>query len=748
MKQHPFYSWGKFVSNKKSRWVTLLVWVLLTVVLSFAFPSVNKVENNQAQNLPNSSMSQKADRLIKKEFPSDSGNPLLIVWNRKEGLNPTDYQNIQNLYKELKNNPLNNQLTLPSFDLMPLQALAQGASKDGTTIITPVLFDKKAGDEVLQENIKKLKKLINNQIDHSPIDRKLTDSGLHIRFSGPVGIQTDAVSLFSQADIKLLISTVVLVLVFLIILYRSPIMALVPLIVVGFSYGVISPLLGILGDKGIITVDAQAVSIMTVLLFGAGTDYCLFLISRYREFLLKEEDKFKALQMAMKESSGAITMSALTVVIGLGTLLLAQYGAFHRFAVPFSFAVLIMGIAAITILPAILAILGRVSFYPFIPRTEKMDAERAMRKVKPLKKKQSRININQKIGKLVTRKPWTIILVSIFLLGGLALFVPRVQYTYDLLQSFPKDMPSREGFDLISEHYSSGLLAPVKVVVDTENKNIPVKKELESLPYVKEVTEPIAGKYKNTLQLYEVSLVDNPYSIKGMNRIPQLENKIKNLLKQYEIKNVQKHYWIGGETVTNLDTKNTTERDQSIIIPVMIGLIALLLLTYLRSITAMIYLILTVILSYFSALGAGWLILHYGLGATAIQGSIPLYSFVFLVALGEDYNIFMVSEIWKNRKKQNHQDAVSNGVAKTGAVISSAGLILAGTFLVLATLPIQVLVQFGIVTCVGVLIDTFIVRPLLVPAITTVLGRFAYWPGALWKTDIENSKIGESLGED
>lgn len=172
----------------------------------------------------------------------------------------------------------------------------------------------------------------------------------------------------------------------------------------------------------------------------------------------------------------------------------------------------------------------------------------------------------------------------------------------------------------------------------------------------------------------------------------------------------------------------------------MISIIALLLLVYLRSIVAMIYLIVTVVLSFFSALGAGWLLLHYGMDAPSIQGAIPLYAFVFLVALGEDYNIFMVSEIWKNKRSQPHLEAVKNGVVQTGSVITSAGLILAGTFAVLATLPIQVLVQFGIVTAIGVLLDTFIVRPLLVPAITVVLGRFTFWPSKLWKKK-ERTKV-------
>ncbi len=733
--KNPWYLYGTFVGGLKTRWITLVIWVLLTIVLSFTWPAINSVEDDTAADLPDSSMSQQADRLIKKEFPNDAGIPVLIVWHKDNKLNNQDYQVIQTVYKQLKDKPLTKQSTLPPFDTIPEQALSQSASKNGTTLVTPIFFDKNAGTETLQGNMDELKKIVKSTLNEDPFKRKLSDSGLHVRLSGPVGIQTDAVSLFSQADVKLLIATVLLVLVLLILLYRSPVLAVLPLIVVGFAYGIISPTLGFLADKGWITADAQGVSIMTVLLFGAGTDYCLFLISRYREFLLHEKNTFKALQLAMKESGGAISMSALTVVIGLGTLLLAHFGSFHRFAVPFSLAVLLMGIAALTLLPALLAIFGRAAFYPFIPRTNEMTDEWAKKKGKTIKLRKSQGVFSKALGRLVTRRPWTVIITTLILLGGLAAVVPRIQYTYDLLESFPKDMPSREGFDLISDHFSPGGLAPIQIVVDTNGKDISLKKELEQLSFVAEVTEPVQGKYNHQLQMYEVSLAENPYSIKALSRIPELRSHLKKTLTNASVQDTENHVWIGGETASLYDTKVITERDESVIIPVMICIISLLLLVYLRSIIAMIYLILTVVLSYFSALGAGWLILHFGLGAPAIQGAIPLYAFVFLVALGEDYNIFMVSEIWKKKQTQTHLDAVAGGVVQTGSVITSAGLILAGTFAVLATLPIQVLVQFGIVTAIGVLLDTFIVRPLLVPAITAVLGRFAFWPGKLWKKD-------------
>ncbi|PFC59174.1 hypothetical protein CN266_27320 [Bacillus cereus] len=741
MKKHPLHMLGRLVAGRNTQWITLSVWVLITLLLSFTLPQVNSTKEPNPKNLPETAMSQQAEALMKKEFPNNAGNPLLVVWYRDGGLQSQDYKLIQDVYKELKASPLKEQSTLPPFDTIPEQVLLKSASKDGTSFVTPVFFNKSAGTDILKGNLEEFRKIVNSKVDEDPFKQKISESGLHVRLSGPVGIQTDAVSLFSQADVKLLVATVLLVLVLLILLYRSPILAILPILVVGFAYGIISPTLGFLADHGWIKVDAQAISIMTVLLFGAGTDYCLFLISRYREYLLEEESKYKALQLAIKASGGAIIMSALTVVLGLGTLLLAHYGAFHRFAVPFSVAVFIMGIAALTILPALLLIFGRIAFFPFIPRTTSMNEEFARKKKRAVKVGKSKGSFSKKLGDVVVRRPWTIIMLTVFVLGGLASFVPRIQYTYDLLESFPKDMPSHEGFTLISDHFSAGELAPVKVVVDTKGKELPIKQELEKFSFINTVKEPKEGKENKQIQMYEVSLAENPYSIEALDQIPKLKSNVEKVLKDAGISNAEEQLWIGGETASLYDTKQITERDESVIIPVMISIIALLLLVYLRSVVAMIYLIVTVVLSFFSALGAGWILLHYGMGAPAIQGAIPLYAFVFLVALGEDYNIFMVSEIWKNRKTQNHLDAVKNGVIQTGSVITSAGLILAGTFAVLGTLPIQVLVQFGIVTAIGVLLDTFIVRPLLVPAITVVLGRFAFWPGKLSRKSEEIQKV-------
>lgn len=726
---------GNLVGNKYSRWVTLIVWILIVGILSMSFPQINSVDNYSGSDLPEDVMSEQANAIIEEQFPSDSGLPLLIVWYKEAGLGIEDIQGIQKLYKELANNPLEGQTTLPPFGDLPPEALFASVSENGSSIVTPVFFEETLDAEVVKENFAKIKEITEEAIGENPYDTNLEDDVLHARFSGPAGISVDATDLFMQADVKLLIATVILILVLLIVIYRSPILAITPIIVVGIAYGAISPLLGWFAENGWINKDAQAASIMTVLLFGAGTDYCLFLITRYRDKLLEVENKYLALSLAMKESGGAILMSALTVFIGLATLGLADFGAFERFAVPFSFAIFIMGIAALTVLPAILALMGRAAFFPFVPRTEEMERKRAEKKNKPYKEPKPKHPIMSKIGTFVTNKPWLVIIVTLVVLGGLALTSTQIKYNYDLLSSFPEDMPSREGFDIIAENFTPGELAPVKILVDTKGEEINLTSQIESLSYIDLVNEPVTSEKDSNIQYYEADLNVNPYSNEAMDLIPTLKEDMKTMLTDAGVENADESYWIGGETSSQVDKKTVQERDESIIQPVMVVIIALLLLVYLRSIAATIYLVGTVLISFFAALGLGWLVLTNFFGAESIASALPLYSFVFLIALGEDYNIFMISEVWNNRKTQSIKEAVKNGVTQTGSVITSAGLILAGTFAVLATLPIQLLVQFGVITALGVLIDTFIVRPLLVPAITVVLGRYAFWPGKLFKKE-------------
>ncbi|SDJ85411.1 MMPL family transporter [Sediminibacillus albus] len=732
-------------ARSKSRWMTLAVWLLLVALLSSIWPQVNDQEAGSNNLLPAEAMSVEAARLAEEQFPDDSGVPLLLVWYRDGGLTNADIQVVQDLYGELKKLPLAHQSMVPDFADMPIQALQESTSEDSMALTTPVFFEDNSSTEELQNSLEALERKLANLTEENVLGRNLSEQGLHLRFTGPAGIQTDTTELFSQADITLLIATVLLVLVLLIVLYRSPILAVVPLIGVGFAYGLLSPLLGFMAREEWIVVDAQAVSIMTVLLFGAGTDYCLFLVSRYRDELHLEPNKYKALQLAIANSGGAIMMSALTTAVGLLTLSLAQYASYDRFAVPFSLAIVIMCVAVLTLLPAILALFGRMAFFPFIPRTEKMADDLEKKKGKPVRQQNSRSRFSRAAGRLVIEKPWPIIISCIIFLGGLAALVPKIDYTYGVLDSFPEDMPSREGFSIIAEHYPEGEIAPVQLIIDTRGEKIDLKNALSSLGHVESVSEPEAGVKDPNFVQYTVTLAIDPYSTEAVETIPELKAAAVAAvaaLKQAGANRAEEQVWLGGETAGLYDTEEITSRDQNIIIPVILVIIAALLLVYLRSVTAMAYLLLTVVLSFLSALGLGWLLIHYLMGEAAMQGLIPLYAFVFLVALGGDYNIFMISSIWRNRKRMPLKQAIAEGVGETSSVITSAGLILAGTFSVLAVMPMQVLVQFGAVTAIGVLLDTFIVRPLLVPAITTVLGKYAFWPGALWKKEATDKEKG------
>ncbi|WNR43207.1 MMPL family transporter [Paenibacillus roseipurpureus] len=727
MHENPLFSkLGGLVAGRRSKWVTLAVWILLTGILSVFLPNVNSQENNAAQQLPNDAWSMEAAALMKEHFPNNEGVPALVVWYRNTGLTDADLAGVQKVAKQLTEAPLAAQKGVPPLHQMPVPALKAMVAKDGKLLVLPISFIEGTETDILQESMKKLEEVTVSQLGSDPFESPLDQEGLHARITGPVGIQTDATALFKGADFALLMATVLLVLLLLILLYRSPILAIIPLIGVGFAYGIISPILGFLAKQGWITVDAQAISIMTVLLFGAGTDYCLFFVARYRQALLAEKDKYDALRVSFGGSTGAIGMSGLTVIVSLLGLLFAHYGSNHRFAIPFSVAILIMAIASLTLVPALLAIIGRVSFFPFIPLTPDMRAEKEARKGKRIREQKPVSAMNAALGRIVTEKPKSVLVISLLILISLAAFAPQIKFTYNILESFPSSMPSREGFSLLSEHVSPGSLAPVKVVVNTEGKQVDIPGALMKLPYVESVSKPEDSQKDVKYKAFQLIFKQDPYDLEVINHIPEIHSTADSALSAVGVAAPQ--VWVGGETATQYDTKTVVERDTKIVIPVVIGVIAILLLLYLRSIVATLYLIATVLLSYFSALGAGWLILHYFMDTTAIQGLIPLYAFVFLVALGEDYNIFMISSIWQERNRLKLKDAIRLGVSSTSSVITSAGLILAGTFAVLASLPIQVLVQFGVICAIGVLLDTFIVRPFLVPSITMLLGQAVFWP--------------------
>lgn len=734
-----FGKWGSLVAGPKTKWITLVLWIVLVSVLSIILPAVSKEKTNNPKQIPNASPSVQAQHIQKQFWPKQSGMTALIVWYRNGGLTSQDLRDIQRNDQNLSQHPLPCQTEVAHLNRLPLSVLKSMESKDGTTFVESVLLQSNTPDAVAQKNVKTIQEKITRITNHeaSLTSKTLNPSspGLQVRVTGPAGIAADTLSLFANVDVTLLMATVLLVLILLLLLYRSPLLAIIPLIGVGFTYGAISPILGWLTSSGKIVVDDESISIMTVLLFGAGTDYCLFLITRFREHLYVHQNLDTALKKTVQQSMGAIGMSALTVAVSLITLLLAKSGSIHRFAVPMSIAILMMALAGLTLVPALLSVFGRASFYPFIPRTLAMEEERAKKRQRVLSTKQRSRFAEQHIGKFsryysrfVTKRPAFILIGGVIVLGLLAAGTLNMRHTYNPLRQLPKSMQSSQGFALLTRHFTEGSIAPVQVIVNTEGKHVPLQKTIEKLDFVKSVSSPDISPVNAQYQMEQVTLKGDPYSQTSISEIPTLRHVVEITLQQADIHASSSHLWIGGETATQYDTQQDMYRDAHVIIPIVIGIIAILLLIYLRSIVAMLYLIATVLFSFFSSLGAGWLILHYIFGARSLQGGISLYVFIFLVSLGEDYNIFMVSRIWQEARQRPLKEAVALGVSRTSGVITSAGLILAGTFAVLTGMPGAILLDFGVIAAVGVLLDTFIIRPLIVPALTTIFGRFSFWP--------------------
>jgi len=700
---------GAVMTGRRTRWLTLVLWLALAGVLGALLPSANKMESQNPGNLPATAQSVVAGSLQQKAFGGKGEMPGILVFYRKGGLTAADYRGIASFLSRVAQHLLPGETGKPPFAGMPAQLLASFAKGGGSTLAVPLVFHGTINAARLGDLLTSMGRSLKLTFAHNLLHVPERGNALVARFTGPVGIAADAAGLFKNADVTLLAGTTMLILILLLLIYRSPILPFIPLVAVGFAYAVTSALLGALARAHLIVIDAETVSIMTVLMFGAGTDYTLLVVARYREQLALEESHITALANALSGAAGAVAMSAGTVMLALLALLFSLYGAEHRFAIPFALGVGMTAIAALTLVPALLALIGRTAFYPFIPRPSQAQREQ-----------RDRI-----LARTVANRPWAVAIGATVLLAGLAAFSPGIRTSYDLLTALPQSSQARQGYTLLAGAYGAGALSPVSVLVEGPGSDRDIRAALSRVRGVQQVSAPQHGNADSkSVAQYQVILLMNPLSNPAMTVLPRVEAAARQALGA----GARTEVLVSGQTAQNLDSANLVARDTTVVIPIVLVAIAVLLLLYLRSIIAAAYLIGTVILSFFASLGLGWIVLHYLLGVGSFAGGLVLYAFVFLVALGEDYNIFMVSRIWQERRSRPMREAVADGMRATGPVITAAGLILAGTFTVLTGLPLQILLQFGVVAALGVLIDTLIVRSALVPAITVLLGDRAFWP--------------------
>ena len=537
--------------------------------------------------------------------------------------------------------------------------------------------------------------------------------------TGPGGLLGDLFGAFGDIDSKLLLTTLAVVAVILIVVYRSPILWIIPLLSSLFALSTAGGIVYLLAKNDIIDVDGQSQGILSVLVIGAATDYALLLIARYREELHFTDNRFIAMRAAYKGVWEPILASGSTVAISLLVLLFSQLTNTAGLGPIGAIGIVVSMITILTLLPALLLIFGRWIFWPRIPKNDGDDHVMSGAWSK----------ISNGIGRN-PRKSWVI--TGIILLGFALTSTTLKADGIGTVDTFTGNPESVVGQKLLEKHFPGGEGDPTQIVVDASKIEL-VSAAVKSAPGVKEVVPmlngaPIPGqpmpevKVVNGRAILNVTLATAPDSVEAGNDIP----KIREIAKTADPTAL-----VGGTSAVYFDVRTANNRDNKTIIPIILLVITLILGVLLRSILSAILLLGTVVLSYFATLGVCALVFNHVFGFAGGDNSFPLFAFIFLVALGIDYNIFLMTRVREESAKIGTRAGVIKGVTVTGAVITSAGIVLAATFAVLGLLPLVPLAQLGFAVAFGVLLDTIIVRSVLVPALVHDIGPKIWWPSKL-----------------
>jgi putative drug exporter of the RND superfamily len=686
---NPITDW---VATKRGMWITIIAWLVLMVGLS-AGPMLGDYKVTNFQALPDDAQSLIAEKKTEELFPNEQGTPGILVFHNENGDIIVD--EVKQILNGIIAEDIKGIETIVDISALPPQALTGFMSEDGSTMIVPMESEKGLGNN-----------------EYSEINDKATEVGTKIAKSlestkfyitGPVGIAGDTIKLFEQADFVLLFATIVIILVLLIAIYRSPLLAFIPLLATVIVYQVVNQSVALMGAGGL-EINNSTTSIMSILLFAALIDYSLFVFSRFREELNKYESKYDAMKYAMRATGEPLFFAGGTVFAAMLILFFASFREYQNFAPIFGIAIFFIILASITLVPALFTLFGRKAFWPKVPKYNDL--------------KEIKHGVWGPIAKFVVNKPGISGGVVAVILVITALNVFNLEYEFDTVKKFPKDLPSRVGYEIVESRYDKGELAPSTLLIIGEESLTAddSKAIIEKLQTEDEIAAVrMMGQTEDAKALkLSVSLSLNPYSKEALNYIDDLREKTPNMLKDLSIDG-EAHY--SGVTTKLADERQVNNKDIIKIVILETLLILVLLFALTRSIKMPLYMMATILLSYVSALGLGVFLVDVFFGYEAVGTRVPVYAFIFLVALGIDYNIILVSRFMEERKTHRVKEALEIAIRNTGGVISSAGIILAATFAALTTMPIADLFIFGFMIAIGILIDTFLVRGMLLPAL-------------------------------
>ncbi|GAA5017052.1 MMPL family transporter [Kitasatospora paranensis] len=668
--------------GRRSKWIVLVVWLVLLIAAVPLAGKLTGAENNEATSwLPGNAESTEVLDAQRAFFPTDTAQAV-VVYQRDSGITVADRAEA----------------------VRDAAAFAQAPHVAGPVIGPQVSADGKAMQTVVPIDIgtggfNDLKPAVDS-LRATAAENSL---GMTTHVTGPAGIGADESEAFAGIDGTLLFATVAVVIILLLLTYRSPVLWLLPLLSAGIALFVAEAVIYLLAAHAGLTVNAQSAGILIVLVLGAGTDYALLLTARYREELRRHHDRHEAMAFALHRAGPAILASSATVIVSMLCLLVAEMNSTSGLGPVCAIGVLVALAAMLTLLPAALVIVGRWVFWPVRPAYGTAEPTRTGRWA----------HIGGWIGQR-PRKVWigTGLALAVCSLGLVSLNANGLS-TADTFTNKPDSVVGQQ---VLVAHFPGGTGAPL-TIVSTADGVARVRVTTATTPGVSGTTPPLV---KNGQAIFQATLTDPPDSQAAKDTVDRVRSAV------HAVPGAQAR--VGGNTAVILDAGRAASHDNRVVIPLVLVVVLLILGALLRAVVAPLVLIATVVLSYAAALGISVFVFTHLFHFAGQDNAFPLFVFVFLVALGIDYNIFLMTRVREEAAHRGTRAGAIAGLAATGGVITSAGLILASTFAVLGTLPVVAFTEIGFAVALGVLLDTLVVRSVLVTAITMDLDHRMWWP--------------------
>lgn len=662
-------------------------WIAAFLVLAasaalIVFGGVNNASEQSPVSVPANAESARADT-TRADFPGGDSVPAILVVTRTDGspLTPADVAATESARTRILDAATAGTAAPPTV-----------VSEDGRAAVATVPLDGELSGFALSDAVQDLRAAATADL---PAD-------LTAEVTGGPAFGADIANSFAGANFTLLAVTAIVVAVLLIVTYRSPVLWLVPLLVIALADRVGSVAGTTIATAAGTTPDGSTTGITSVLVFGAGTNYALLLISRYREELSVGDDHRAAVRRALRHAGPAVIASNATVVLALLTLLLASSPSTRSLGVQAAAGLVVAAVYVLVVLPPVLSLFGRRLFWPFIPKVGAL----------PL----TTTGVWHRIAAAVAARPVPIASAAVVVLALLCAGIAGTPVGLSQTEQFRVQAESVTGYTTLAEHFPSGVTSPTRVVGPADRADV-IGPALASTPGVVSAVE--SGRSSTGLAQWSVVLDAEPGSPAAFDTITALRDNGRA---------ADPGVLVGGTDATALDARTAAERDQLVVIPAILVVVLLVLYVLLRAVLAPLVLIAATMLSALAALGlGGWISVH-AFGFPALDNTTPLFAILFLVALGVDYTIFLVTRAREETPEHGNREGIVRAVSATGAVITSAGIVLAAVFCVLGVLPLIVLTQIGIIVGLGILLDTFVVRTVIIPAVFAAVGPVIWWP--------------------